>query len=168
MHCRHHHPPHLPGVHNGSNMCGHGGHHTCFLCSAQGQGLFLKFNLKVVATVLITRSEYSTMSAWKSTTKTCCSSTQTTDLSQLGILAGSCPILYIRKLITNMITVALATMMTKTPGIHASIRYPFKYQVSMQVSGIHANIRYPCKPSENKDKGVKCLEWKQQVAELLL
>ena len=46
--------------------------------------------------------------------------------------------------------------MTKTPGIH---------QVSMQVSSIHANIRYPCKPSENKDEGVKCLEWKQQVAE---
>ena len=35
----------------------------------------------------------------------------------------------------------------------------------MQVSGIYANIRYPCKPSENKDKGMKCLEWKQQVAE---
>ena len=146
-------------------MCGHGGHHTCFLCSAQGQGLYLNFNIKKSQLLidLITRSEYSTMSAWKSTTKTCCSTTQTTDLSQLDILAGSCPILYIRKLITNMITVA--TMMTKTQGIHATIRYPFDYQVSMQVSGIHANIRYPCKPSENKDKGVKCLEWKQQVAE---
>ena len=42
--------PHLPGVYNGRNMCGHGGHHTCFLCSAQGQGLYLKFNMKVVAT----------------------------------------------------------------------------------------------------------------------